>query len=171
MSNNKIPLFNLNIKLKDWEGPFNDFRYFLKIAELANTFEKLHNGNFYVCKGGELKRGHLDELYTYEGDLDLDSPPPIHLHYGKKRTIADIFVGKKNKLCLSNIGAYPIYTLEGLYSRLPNKKINTKINSLCGELQKHTFFNAEIFLRDSLSKNKRTKLKILENKYKNLVLG
>src|SRR4030042_3677731 len=159
----EVPLFNLKIKLEDWQGPFKNFTEFQRISQLAKKFESLHGGLFYVCPGGELKRGSFNGIHTYEGSIKLDSYLPIHMHYGKKREIADIF-DKNDKFYLGNIAAYPVYTLEGLYSKLPNQRMGTKINSLVQELEKNSSFNVQSFLKNSLSTKKETRLKLLENK-------
>ena len=60
----------------------------------------------------------------------------------------------------------PRYTLDGLYSILPNEKMNTRIKALRGALQQHANYQLE-----SIAKRKETRLKLFENAYRRKVSG
>ena len=159
--NIEVPLFNINIALKGWKGPFKDIAHFELIADRERDRRNC-NGDFYVLSGGRLLKGKKENLHTFKGDLDLEEYTHVHHNYGIH--ISDI-ISKNGDLFFSHIfGTNPVYTLQGLYNSLPNKKINTKINMLIDALETHTNYKF-----NSISKRKETKLKILENAYKRLI--
>jgi hypothetical protein len=171
-----VPLFNLNLKLDDWKGPFDSFSIFLRTADLAKTFSRLHDQKFHILShkyGGELASGNKEGLHTYNGTIGLYEYNIDHIHYGtngKHDKMSKFDIREGDKFILDAVGINPIYTLEGLYTTLEDEKMTTKIRSLSGELEKHTSFDPNEILKNHLKRTKETKLKLLENKYKNLVL-
>ena len=182
MSNKKEQesLFNLNIKLEGWKGPFDDFDQLERMAGLVKSFNEAGD-KFRVVRQddgkGRLHKGYEEGLVTYMGKIDLNEKiSDIHVHYrlnGTGRGFNRIFIEKifneDNGFFLDDAGVNPRYTLEGLYGTLKDERINTKINALVGELEKHASFDSSVIL-NTKERKKETKLKLLENKYKNLIL-
>lgn len=168
MSKDNYPLFNIDITLEDWEGPFKLFSDFLRISKLAEALNPLY-GRSHVCKNGEIKGGFVAGLHIFKGSIGLDEVVSNHIHYENGRMA--YFNKVEKKFFTEKFGEEPVYTLEGLYSKIKNNKINSKISSLCQQFSYHTSFNAKEFLENSLSKNKKTRLKFLEQKYRDLILN
>lgn len=166
------PLFNVSIKIKGWEGPFQNLNYFLTIAQKAEDVLEL-NGNVHVLEGGQIAQGSNPNVHTYNGQIKIDEPT-IHLHYDSLHCdfeqLREI-IRKKNHFYLEGIAetAFPIYTLEGLYSTLESQNTETRIKALTNALETLTYFRASSFLKESVSIKKTTKLKLLEQKYKTLI--
>jgi hypothetical protein len=151
-----IALFNLSIKLDGWQGPFKHFNYFLDIARIAEEYSHL-KGDHYVTSNGEIKCGKMENLHTFEAEIDLTQKD--HIHYGKRFHILPLY----SPSMISFEGLYsPVYTLKGLYETIPRimRNINSKIERLSQEFDpKDKIFN-------SIAKKSKTKLKLLENKYR-----
>jgi len=161
-----IPICNLNIKLIGWEGPFNNIKYFFTIAKEAESLKSLQKS--HVDSNGKLFFGNVPGLHIFNATLTIDVPGYLHIHYGKHGNISEL-TKNAGDVYLDGFGKHPFFTLEKLYENLPNQKINTKISALVEEIKKHSSYDIEQFLNDSLSK-KGTKVKLLEQKYKNIIL-
>ncbi len=138
---------------------------------IQKDFNKIQKylGHFIITESGPIK-GHDLRLHTYRGTID--HPTSDHIHTGID--IIDLFNFYKLGV---NSERPTIYTLAGLYSTLfrhpfDNKNIDTKISALKSHIRNHIeypkYFN-KTFEFDTIATNKKTILKILENKYKNLV--
>lgn len=165
----KLPIFNLSTNITGFQGPFKNLNEFLSRSESAKYF-KNYIGVFHVCRNGELKHGFINGLHRYRAEFDLEELTSFssykHIH-GDNGKVLDIYF-KNDKLFLYRVPSEPIFTLDGLYSILPNQKINTKINAMLIILKD---YNREDFgdSLQSIATRKETKLKLLENKYRRIV--
>lgn len=66
-----IPLFNIDIKITGWDGPFDNSQEEKEMAKKINQARKNYVGLFHVLSSGQLKRGSKKELPTYKGEVDL----------------------------------------------------------------------------------------------------
>lgn len=164
------PIHNLEIRLENtgYRKNINSKSEFNLIQENYNKIQK-YIGNFIITERGPIK-GHDFRLHTYKGTID--HPTSDHIH--TRRDIINLFnfynVGVTSK-------RPTIYNLAGLYSTLfespyDDKNIDKKISALMSNLKRHIeypkYFN-KTFEFDTIATNKKTILKILENKYKNLI--
>ena len=158
-SKEETPLFNLLIKLEGWRGPFKDFNSFLYIAELAR-FNSHLEGKCYVMPNGEIKKGSVGGLHTFEAYIDLYAKN--HIHYGKRGRVLPL----QNPVTIDpkDLPKSPKYTLNGLYEVYSAKGmcmgLDTKIAILSHKI------NPESEMFNSIAKRKITKLKLLENAYR-----
>jgi hypothetical protein len=168
----EIALFNVYIHLDGLEGPFhckNKSELLEKAFRINRILNRKPNGNYYVMNSGRLFRGSKDNLLTREGSMnewEFD-----HLHYKGSGAIEDIKMDKWGDFHFSRREyTQPLYTLQGLYETLPNLKANTKIKAMEKVFAVYSYENIDEFLLGSLAKNKRTRLKLVENKYRNAFL-
>jgi hypothetical protein len=169
-----LDVFNISFSISGYHGPFRDFYDFFSRAEIASKV-KPYVGNFHVNNNGEVKPGFINGLHTLNADFDLDefrSSSGIlggismhHIPYNSEQYsgILDVLVSSEKMLFL-DVRGNPIYTLDGLYSTLPNNKINTRINAINQCLE---YFDNP--LDNSIATRKETKLKIAENLYRRKV--
>ena len=163
---NETAIFNILIKseLLDKEYRFaNAYDLFRETDRLRDLLLKLPYGQFSVMNSGKLVRGWKDNL-TYRVCI-ISSFEFDHAHYAGTGGIED-FTKKDGCFYLDNRGcrAKPLYNLRGLYNTLPNLKIHTKIQAMCGLMGSS---HSEL-LKESLATRKITRLKLAENKYNNM---
>jgi len=174
-------LFNLEIDIDGWQGPFKDTFDFRYIAEKFAQAEQNYKGTFYVTESGKLERGNKEGLHTYKGIVYLSHIYPFenpHVHYSKGRGLDYLCISKEGvfledikkdraidkRIPSIAINQKPIYTLKGLYASLPDQKMSTKINALRTELKAHRLYEFE-----SIATGKETRLKLLEHKYREMI--
>ena len=160
------PVCNFNIKLKGWEGPFQNLEHFLIVSERVKSLKNI-NGQHVLGSEGLLYKGKYGGLHNFEAELDLEAPDYVHIHYGPNGGILDVN-RKGESFCLRGFGDIPRYTLRHLYKTLPNQKRNTKRSAIAGQIKSHSSYEIDKFLEDSLSREE-TKLKLLEQKYRTFV--
>jgi hypothetical protein len=154
----ETPLFNLSIELHDWEGPFKNFDYFLGIAKIAKEYSHLR-GDHHVTSEGDIKYGKLTNLHTFKAEIDLAQKD--HIHYGKNVIILPLqtltTVNRKE------LPSHPVYTLRGLYATIPERHRTDRISKLNKLSEEFLLRNKKL---ESIAKNPKTIIKLLENKYR-----
>lgn len=157
-------LFNIQFNVVGWERGFrhvDEFRCAARKLEEIGSERK-----FTVYSDGRLVHGLEKGLHSFCGEIDLREDHPryeIHIHYFKGDV--EHISTKGNNLVLKDIlVTSPRYTLEGLYSTLPNEKMSTRIGALKTALQEHVGYEFK-----SIAKRKDTRLKLLENAYRRRV--
>lgn len=184
---NPIPVLNLDITPVGWEGPFDAYwsheterdhslSYFFQRAKLALKLEDV-TGAVQLDSDGSIHRGNYLGIHTIQGTLDLSQEDePYHIIFdGGEQTL--VTLGSNGLFYLCNFPAspsqksvpiqisHPIYTLNRLYSDLPNQSVNTKLEELIRVL---TLFGEDTKL-DSVIVSKENQLRVLENKYINFL--
>lgn len=169
------PLYNVDIKLTGFQGPFNSLVDFEVIGKLVSRLRDLQ-GKFYILENGELVSGKKERIHTFYCELDVSvigRLPYIHYPNGQLSYITRI---KGKPFLEEGVMDYktrfehgieprnPMYTLKGLYNTIENDRLNTKINALTDALKEHVKYDFQ-----TIAKRKRTKICLLENAYKRLV--
>lgn len=172
------PLYNVDISLNDWQGPFKDKDIFEIIAKRYVDATKNFAGKRKVLRNGKLYSGSDSRLHTRKGSVNLYELGQPHVHFddgglqyveGPLAAFGGVTLDSTRKYWddrefLGGDKRLPWYTLSGLYSTLPNEKISTRINALEEHLKHHANFDF-----GSIAKRKETRLKLLENAYRRLV--
>ena len=170
------PLCNVHISLNDWQGPFKDEDIFEIIAKRYNDAKKNFAGKRKLLRNGELNLGSDSRLHTRKGSVDLYALGQPHVHFddgglqyieGPTAMFGPVTLNSNRKYWESfsdEDRRLPWYTLNGLYSTLPNERMSTRIQVLEKHLKHHACYNFE-----SIARRKETRLKLLENAYRRLV--
>jgi len=168
-------LYNVEITLTGWEGPFESKAEIHRMSSLLKKYEGV-GWRSRVLETGELIWGKQKGLHTYFGKLDVQGVGFPHVHF-KGGEMNYIIREKHNKIFFSEIvSGYesrrelgmkprsPRYTLQGLYATLPDNKLNTKVRFLEEVLKEHEDYDFE-----SIAKRNEIKVKLLESAYKRMV--
>lgn len=181
----EYPIFNVGISIDGWQGPFKYMGEFDSMHKKKQQAREFYSGRFMVMNTGRIARGGKTGLHTRKGTVHLDEPNPLpHVHYKDGGiddisfkdgcayidNIHDIFCDaansdKENAEMLEK-ALKPTYTLEGLYSTLPDQKMNTRITALEQQLKEKRDFAFQ-----SIAKRKETRLKLLEHQYRRKISG
>lgn len=160
----EVALFNLDIKLVNWKGPFQTTKGLMGIANLLGDAEdrnKGYAGCRHVLSSGRLMPGHEGEIHTFKAHVELSERP--HINYGN---YVSYVIYNKGKVYLDDIKKYsedndhlpqrPVYTLNGLYEKLPNASMEIRIMGLMDELKERRIdigdmpddrYTSEVFLK------------------------
>jgi len=139
-----VPLFNLSIRLEGWRGPFGTYFNFMDIAEMARKCDFLRRAN-YVTSKGMILEGNKQGLHKFTAALNLYTPG--HLDITSSIGLPNKVLKLENNLCSisqKDLPKYPVYTLEGLYSTLPDQAGRTKLVALVEEFHKRSRLSADI---------------------------
>jgi len=154
----EVPLFNLNISLNDWHGPFAHISSLVMAAEKVK--KNLHLvGERHVTSKGDVKNGKIDGLHTFQAEMDLYQEG--HIHYGPNQRILSFI--QPRIVNYHDLPKHPRYTLKGLYETLPQRCRNDPLSQI--EALSQEFTTREIAF-GSIAKHSKTILKLLENKYR-----
>ena len=167
----KQPICNLSIEVVGWEGnyPKDMMAAFLDMANRLEVLGKFH-GKYRLLRDGDLVRYLSDGNYhTYSATLNLCEPTSnlsvssVRPHLHLKGHSSDFAYVRPElfKVFLPPMSINPHYTLKGLYSQLPDKKISTRIAALEEELEERIGFEYE-----GIMSSPEAKLKFLEYQYK-----
>jgi len=162
-------IFNLNLEIDGWQGPFSNLHGFLRIAEEIKPFERYSKS--FVRQDGRLFVGQIPGLHTYQGHWTL---PEDHIHFDSgqdRRFMLDIFFSHGDIfLTDKRFEVKPHYTLEGLYNNLDSNDISKRIDSLVTNLKYLASYEANNLIRKFDGETNKSKLlNSLEKKYVELV--
>jgi hypothetical protein len=166
------PLFNIQIKLDGWQGPFEHFDYFLDIAKIAEECANLR-GTHCITSEGKIINRRLKGLHLFEAEMNFTQMTRPHVYYAFRGQTKRIYFINLEKIDIKNsdLPDNPIYTLGGLYNSIPKgypnapikyggESTDSKIEVLAKE------FPSEFRILQSSSKEKEGILKSLEEKYR-----
>jgi hypothetical protein len=174
----------LNIYFTGWEGVYSDLSHFKNIAKKVEILEPFL-GEKTLLLDGSLSSGFNVKLHKFDLEFDLREGynvdgtfyinskwesfqyynlPHAHFEGGTVISVSPQFFMKKIPQFMDGAFSRPYYALRGLYSTLPNEKLNTRINALRQELLIRKGYH-----EDSIAIRKETMIKLLENKYRKLI--
>jgi len=173
----KVPIFNVHLKITGWEGPFGDYNEFRHVVRGLNYLGDSSTIAYKVMENGKLVPGLREGLHTYSGEIDLGEMG-LHIHYNGGgigpllREGDSVFLLDEKMNYENGMKRKPRYTLQGLYETLTDNRMNTKIKRLEEELKEQDKYKFNTNLRyqfNSIVKHKETKVKLLENAYRRRV--
>ena len=159
----------MHIDIIGWKREYLNLTHFLNTAEKATVLREIQGNHILLRNGVLCPNSHDYKLHTYFGEVDLEEDYTFpHIHLSDGFTLGDIdpesFKESTKPRLRGILFSRPHYTLEGLYSTLPNERINTRINAMQKEL-----FERKGYLFESIVTRKAAKLKLLENAYKRII--
>ncbi len=134
----RFPVFNIDLNVTGWRGPFESFREFRFYAGLSSQWERFTYGACSVMNDGRLSPLKKEGLHKYVGDLELVEDDHIHL-LDKGEPIGMLDVRKEEgEIYLMHGGVNPVYTLDGLlYARRPTSNTLAFL-AIADEIRKHS---------------------------------